>query len=322
MRFVLTRYSMAIAGTRIAATDGFETWLEKRLAIFAGYCLPSVVSQIERPDYWLIGFDGEARAAVAPVLAAIAPHPWIVPVWQTFPDGRHEAPMFTFRSAIEARLEGGRTHVITTRLDNDDLINRWFLRDVSRYAEAVAAVRPEAEDFWVSFPIGSIYHAGRCQLFTSPANHFLSRVQTIAHFRANERSSALVGNHRLVFGRGAVFMPMTTEPMWIEVVHGDNLSNKARKMLPRLASAKAEFARCGVSLDVAEGFARKPRRRMAAAWRSLRESGAPAAQAEEASTGLISPQAAGIARGQPADRGELATCCRRRGGSLDTPARL
>jgi hypothetical protein len=210
-------------------------------------CIPSVLSQVDRPDLWLLGFADEWRDDAAPALDAVKDHPWIVPVWQQKTSTVHERVFECFQRKIHSRLNDTFTHVITTRLDNDDAINRYFTQHLAQYTAAVAHKEPELEDFWISFPFGANYHGSVSRIYTNPTNHFLSRVQTVRHFRATEMSTALVINHNRLFEGRRVFLPITTDPMWLEVVHDSNVTHaSARTELLKFKRAEAVLARFGV----------------------------------------------------------------------------
>jgi putative rhamnosyltransferase len=226
LNVVLTRCTMAVPWSARWAKSRIDAWLRDRLEVYSTFCVPSMLNQVQRPDVWLLGFDGEARDLAQPMLDIVKAHNWIVPVWQRKVGQVHEHPYTAFRREIVTRLESTRyTHVISTRLDNDDALNSWFVHHVARYSAAVIQNQPNLEDFWVSFPIGSYCYGDSCALFGNPTNHFLSRIQSTAHIRAEETSTALYGNHNRVYDRGAVFLPITQEPMWMEVAHDNNVLN-------------------------------------------------------------------------------------------------
>jgi hypothetical protein len=225
----------------------FRASLPSRLRTFESICIPSVLSQVDRPDLWLLGFADEWRDDAAPALGAVKEHPWIIPVWQQKTSARHERVYACFQREIHSRLNDTFTHVITTRLDNDDAINRSFTRHLAQYTAAVAHKEPELEDFWISFPFGANYHGSASRIYTNPTNHFLSRVQTVRHFRATEISTALAINHNRLFEGRRVFLPITTDPMWLEVIHDSNVTHaSARTELLRFKRPETVLARFGV----------------------------------------------------------------------------
>ncbi|HWT29888.1 MAG TPA: glycosyltransferase [Propylenella sp.] len=252
LRVVLTRYAMALPWTKKFAPD-YGAWLAARFEVFSRFCAPSVLNQVARPDLWLLGFDGAHRDAAAPVVAALAGHAWIVPVWQERQNGVPEQPFTTFQREIRSRLEGRFRHVITTRLDSDDALNRDFVAYLARYSAAALQGQPDLQDFWVSFPFGAYFEKGACALLASAGNHFLSRVQSVEHFRADEQSTALYGNHARVFERGPVFTPVTNGPMWIEVFHGNNVQNFSRGRALKFKHPEAVLSMCGLPKPAPSG---------------------------------------------------------------------
>jgi hypothetical protein len=266
LRVVITRYNIPTNDEVWESRRASEGWLEGRLKVFTAFCLPSVLKQVEPPDLWLLGFDGKTPEAVAPVLAAIREHPWIVPVWQgRGPSGRYEGLLGGSHREIAERLGSNRSHVVSVRLDSDDALNRRFIQYLADYSAAVAQKCPELADFWVSFPVGASYHAPKCTMRIYTNNPFLARVEAIEHFlsKPKQRSTAMSGGHTRVFERGRVFMAMTTEPMWIQNVHGGNILNRTHGKMLTFASADKILSRSGVTPR--KKWSRRIRRR-AAKW--------------------------------------------------------
>ena len=247
---LLTPYAMVVGWNPGAKRKAFRASLPSRFRVFQSICVPSVCSQAVQPDLWLLGFADIWRDDATPVLDAVKEHPWIVPVWQqTSPTG-HERVFACFQREIRSRLNDTFSHVITTRLDNDDAINRSFTQHLAEYSAAVVHKEPELEDFWISFPFGANYHGSVSRIYTNPANHFLSRVQAVSHFTTTEMSTALVINHNRVFEGRRVFLPITTDPMWLEVVHDDNVTHaSARTELLKFKRPETVLARFGVGRE-------------------------------------------------------------------------
>lgn len=243
LKFKITTFT---GRTNLAAGGNYDFWLKNRIHLFEKYCLPSVLNQTKRPDLWLIGFSDIGKQVIEPLLETIGRHPWIVPIWQRHDGGRYEHDGKMFRRECGNRIDARSTHVITSRIDSDDGISRLFFEDLERYAAAVLARNNVLEDFWVSFPVGMQYAAGACRLYNSPNNHFLSRVQTVQSFRVPKRHK---GGHVNVYDHGNVYLALTDEPMWVEHVHGGNVTNHLRHQLPRLASTARLLARCGITVS-------------------------------------------------------------------------
>ena len=210
---LLTRYNVQ---TTFRHSD-MAGWTASRLPLFRDTCLPSVLGQRVRPDRWFIGFDDRDPDSVADVLSLIAPYPWIVPVWD------HGTASASFASSIATAAPAGTTRVLSMRLDNDDAMNILFVAACRTYAATVLARRPELDDFWLSFPVGVQYSKGRCALKVDTHSHYLARCAAEPSNIVNRINH----NHLFLEGR-VVFTPLTREPMWLENIHGDNVSNVMR----------------------------------------------------------------------------------------------
>jgi hypothetical protein len=180
LHVLITRYNLPIRDfqAKVGATSAAERkrWLEARLPIFKSFCLPSVVGQAKRPDLWLLGFDVGSKDALAPVLDAIKEHSWIVPVWQGTAGDGHPTWSAGIRSETLRRLDHGHTHIIMSRLDNDDAIDRTYFEYIARYASIVTSARPDLVEFWLMFPFGVDFVQSRCFLRLYPGSAFQSIV--------------------------------------------------------------------------------------------------------------------------------------------------
>jgi len=290
---VLTRYNMEFGPRKTAkrwASPKRQRWLENRLDHFTTFCLPSLVNQTKHPDLWLLGFDGESPEAVQPVLDAVKDYPWIVPVWQQGVAGVYEDKVLAFTREILARLPLDRTHLITSRVDNDDAINRHFLEFIRAYSSAVVANKC-LEDFWLAFPFGAFYSGTRCISYVYPNNPFCSRVQAVSILADDSRTVFEFQHARLFLNGCKVFLPLTEDPMWIRNYHGENLAvariATRRRFSP--TSSRAVLRECGVEL----ARERKPADHWARSWESSadgRRSRRHWAKRLLYSTGLMKPK--------------------------------
>lgn len=247
LRVALTRFCMSLQGFREAGNlveeRAFQAWLQRRIQIFQSLCLRSVAAQSERFDAWLLGFDAARRDQFAPVLRAIAPHPWIIPVWQEWKNGEPENARYVFLRALQPLFQPTHEWLISTRLDNDDALGRSYGEATADYAAAAVAARPDLQDFWISFPLGAQFGDGLLRLMPQNNNAFLTRVERIGGRPSTSMGTALQGNHGHVFKHQAVFTPTTREPMWLQFVHGTNVSNRTNLKLMELADTDRELRR-------------------------------------------------------------------------------
>ncbi len=142
---------------------------------------------------------------------------------------------FSFRhdigNRINARLDemesaGIEDPVVTvSRLDNDDALSHDFLTTLARLSLSKAALCASPEHI-ITFPHGVQYLDMRTlstYLFNN--NHF---VNSYHKTRVKpETLHAMSFNHGHLFAKAKdVLVINTDQPMWVEIVHGNNVSNK------------------------------------------------------------------------------------------------
>lgn len=121
---LLTRFNLRHGGVYDARYS--EDWMAHRMAVFARWCLPSVSAQVARDFRWLVFFDrarSEPWAAEIARLAALAP---FEPVFLDDAGG--------LVAAIAARAPAAGV-LVTSRLDNDDVLHPEHIAGVRRAAE-------------------------------------------------------------------------------------------------------------------------------------------------------------------------------------------
>lgn len=186
------------------------SWLLERIALFEAYCLPTIISQTDQNFDWLIFFDPEADpAGLEAFRALIAPYPNIhlrfVTDW-TKP---------TIVNAVRADVDPDIEWLVTTRLDNDD---GWH----EQFAEKLhAQVRPGTREL-LNYTQGYIVSQNRAYHYQHMSNAFISFSEPLTDF-----NTPFAIGHELL----AILAPIrqiAAPPIFYQVVHCDNFSNKIR----------------------------------------------------------------------------------------------
>ncbi len=131
--YVITRFNVRIDGMgpeKIISPPLDASWLEERLFYFSRFCVPSLQQQTETNFTWLVYVDAETPAPVLNNLLALRtslPHLEFLPVV----DFAH-----MLSSLRERMMKSPEPYIITTRLDNDDMVSRTFIASIQ------AAFRP------------------------------------------------------------------------------------------------------------------------------------------------------------------------------------
>ncbi len=116
---LLTRFNLKYGGLFDARYS--DAWMAHRLDLFERFCLPSVARQIETDFRWLIFFDRERS------------EPWLATIDRLVGAGRFE-PVFLDGDgeliAEVGRRAAGKEVLLTSRLDNDDVIHPEYIADI------------------------------------------------------------------------------------------------------------------------------------------------------------------------------------------------
>lgn len=210
---LLTRFNLAMDfGGKGQRRWLDQSWLRDRVRLFERYCYPSVAAQTCQEFTWLVLCD-EAS-----------------PVWLT--DWLSEScPRATTVRVSDARRDSLETHLpnaeslLSTRLDSDDALHRDFMGTVQSHAQ-------EPGRYFLDPVNGYTLSGDRFYRRTYRNSPFLSLLEP-----RDEAKLVYSVQHQEASRYGRV-VPITRSPMWVQVIHGDNVSNSVVGSLDR--SAKAE----------------------------------------------------------------------------------
>lgn len=222
---LLTRFNLPSPGAEslVRARDG---WLRDRVSLFEDRCLPSVLQQTA-PVRWIIYFDPESPAWLTEWIESAAARGGFRPVFRAEVDRRE---------LVDDIWEATRTqgHVlITTNLDNDDALS-------SDFAARIQASVETPERHAIFLRSGLILKDGRLYRHADASNAFCSVAEPW-----DDPITAWADWHTRLSGQMPVRV-LDGPPAWLQVVHGNNVSNRVRGVL----TSPAEHAeRFGALLD-------------------------------------------------------------------------
>jgi hypothetical protein len=208
---VLTRFNVRTSIT--GSTDvNSPTWLEERLRLFERFCVPSMNSQ-NGQFKWIVMFDSETPESVRSRVAQLQGfETWWLEPEPTVSDVTHR---------LQAVVPDSATHLLTTRLDNDDGLAKGFVRRLQ-----LASVTHE--DAYLNFPLGYQWRAGRLYYSIQLSNPFISYVEPLRQIEGDRSfKSLLTGNHTDFLASGRL-RQLWSAPMWLQVLHGSNVINNLR----------------------------------------------------------------------------------------------
>lgn len=218
--FILTRFNLLLwnkdkKGNKVR-TKG---WLEHRFALFEQYCLPSIKNQTCKNFEWIVLFDNTTPEFYKKRIIEIKSDcPQFLPVFVT-PEGGQYFPQI-FRDEIAKRLIGN--HVITTYLDNDDVLCLHFVEDLQERAKSLC------DGTFINYVDGYQYYTDHNYLMQIhyPRNHFMSVVEEGSP--ATLKTIYGYGSHYYIEKiPGVKIENVKKQPMWCEVIHEKNMGNDA-----------------------------------------------------------------------------------------------
>lgn len=220
---ILTRFNLPSAGYE-GVLRASPLWLENRMELFERYCIPSILSQTEKNFQWLIFFDPQTPEWAK---TKIENHQKLG-YYRAF--YREAVPKDTLMADICSVFEHKNEWLLTTRLDNDDLVARDFVQRVQQFAS-----QPGAGRKILNFPEGYTYSNGLFYRHRDLNNAFTTMLEpwdgalTIWHDWHTRLAH---------YGRIEQLSPA---PAWVQVIHGQNISNRVRGRLVSPENIYADF---------------------------------------------------------------------------------
>jgi len=204
---IFTRFNLPSMGYE-SIVRNTDHWLQKRVELFESFCLPSVMAQTDQDFSWIVYFDPQSPAWLKNKIYA----------WQSYerfrPIFREEVSQAEKQADIVAHLQP-RQRLVSTNLDNDDGLAHDFVARI----KAAPSIAPRCAIFLAN---GLVLNGNRVFLNWDQQNAFCS---------VSESWNAPVTCWAHPHNRLSGHMPSVSvggAPGWLQVVHGDNVSNRVR----------------------------------------------------------------------------------------------
>lgn len=209
---LLTRFNLPTKGPEslIRAQDG---WLQRRVELFERYTIPSVAAQTVKNHHWIVYFDPESPRWLLDRLAPHVAAKTYTPLFKEQVTWREVGPDVR-------QLTGGRgTMLITTNLDNDDAIATDFVERIQGLAVPGRASALFLERGLIASGEQLYLRRDRDNAFCSVSEPWTDQPAT-----AWRDWHIMLRQHMSVVAAGGA-------PGWLQVVHGQNVSNRVRGLL-------------------------------------------------------------------------------------------
>lgn len=194
-----------------------EGWLEKRFIIFEKHTFESLKNQTNKDFTWFVMFHKDTPEKYKERIRRFQEKmPQFRPLFFSSEESVNVAGILG--AYIKRTYEG--CSVITTRIDNDDLVHESFIETIQKEG------RYELEKGmkFLSFVNGLQYDKrdGQILKFDYPDNHFISLFTSPSKLG----NHVLQYNHALIAKENIELVYKKTEiPLWVEVIHENNVSN-------------------------------------------------------------------------------------------------
>jgi hypothetical protein len=256
--FLLTRFNLPTGGVEARIRAG-ESWLVNRWALFERYCAPSVSAQTCQGFRWVVYFDPESPNWLKKAIEPYVRRGLFVPRF------RAEVSTPVLVSDLRALAAHGDGMLLTTNIDNDDGVAVDF---VQRLQAAVTFDDRRAMyivEGLIKGPDGVYLRRDRDNAFCSVAEPWV-----------DARTSW--DDWHIMLGRTMPVVEIEGGPGWLQVIHGENVSNRVRGRLVSPGAWRTRFP--GLLDDVGDpGAARILRDRvLASPSRGMRDTARAAAR--------------------------------------------
>jgi len=203
--FLITRFNVRLG----ANYEVEDPWMVHRLELFKLFCMPGVQEQTCRNFTWLVFFDEDTPEIFRDTIQDMAKAGEFTPVYCT---AFHSA----LRQTVQDLVSPSTTHIISSRLDNDDTLARDFVQTVQNQFEG----QPFC---FIDLPNGCQLCQGKLYLKRFYSNPFLSLIE-----ETKDLITVMCGPHqdRIKYGPSKAVL---TAPMWLQVIHEKNIYNALKK---------------------------------------------------------------------------------------------
>jgi hypothetical protein len=222
--------------------EGIEHWLEwtrSRILLFRKYCLPSVLNQTNRNFKWIIYFDRATPSEFSTLINELKSYDFIE---VCFCDGMDDFFIDYFEQ-VKQRIPKNCQWVMTTRLDNDDMLHKDAIASIQNLFEA-------RNNYMISLSSGYVLDVNKSVLahYFYPMSPFISLIESVASnptgifFKPHSKWPSLrlyvFKEFYFTFFKPSARMArfVFKRPLWIQIFHGQNVSNSFYRGVPVLYS--------------------------------------------------------------------------------------
>ncbi|TXE15601.1 hypothetical protein ES692_16005 [Psychroserpens burtonensis] len=237
--YLITRFNLKNENWHNPNSDNHvlsNTWLDERFNIFETYCLPSIENQTNKNFKWLVCFDIDTPKDYSSKIKNLEIHlPFFQPL---FIDGfkNLEKDISNF-----VKADSQNRFIITTRLDNDDIVHKNFIKTIQNLFQPKSAVININLGYQLILMPNKNY---QLRLVKKEHNPFMSVISEKDNFESvlsKEHHYWKSHNHQII---------NKNERLWIQFVHGNNVLNDISKTSKKTTNFKMDdFGLKNIEID-------------------------------------------------------------------------
>ncbi len=217
--FIITRFNLGHRDWKTTQSGnqvGSDEWLNHRFDLFENFCLPSVRNQHQQNFTWIILFDENTPNKFREKINEIANSYDLIQV--LYSDGFPQQ-LPTLHEFISKKTQ--TDFVITTRLDNDDLIHKDFVETIQSLYQPKKDLVIDLRTGYQTSIKGRFYES---RLYKEdPFNPFISVVEAVSDF------NTVMAKRHAQWAKTKSLIINKEKPLWIELVHDENKSNVEKR---------------------------------------------------------------------------------------------
>ncbi|OLY93192.1 Putative rhamnosyl transferase [Cnuella takakiae] len=222
--FLITRFNIKVknwnqtkSGNEVVGTQ----WLTDRFKLFETYCLPSVQNQSNQNFTWLVFFDLHTPEFFKEKISRLQQeYPVFSPVY--IDDAAEFRP--TIISEMQAKTTAENDYIITSRIDNDDLIHKDFIQTIQ----------------YLFKPIHNLvidFRKGFQMVIEDDRNEIVKKENKFSPFTSivekRDAAASVFSREHKQWADSAHVTVYTEKRLWVTVVHPNNIWNAQNPNLKR-----------------------------------------------------------------------------------------
>ncbi len=219
--YLLTRFNLKVSWSKDRSGVAVQTdeWLEHRTDLFARFCLPSVIGQTCQDFRWLIIVDETSSVEfVERLTSMIAGHDHY-----TIVSTSRDSVMHDIQRIITSETQS--KCVVTSRLDNDDILHKGYISTVRDCASTADASTTTVIDLSLGYQLVLNGSSASLLELRDACNAFVSIVEPTANCKTvwSRKHTQWLDSSRIVVDDAGRY--------WIQVIHETNIANREIKHL-------------------------------------------------------------------------------------------